>query len=179
MGKSPAYKRKLRRSQKLKKRQKLREYKLLHGNGAHQGSAELERKAPVGENGLCEELSASGSNNGLQADSASHKESAELESGPEAPVGATSACEELGASVSENESSSNNGLQADNLRKELAKANKHIQYYRNKIEKQEQIIDVMEEACVKRIQFVRHFWRNKIYQEESRAGKILKKAMQY
>ena len=139
MGKSPAYKRKLRRSQKLKKRQKLREYKLLHGNGAHQGSAELERKAPVGENGLCEEFSASGSNNGLQVDSASHKESAELESGPEAPVGATSACEELGASVSENESSSNNGLQANNLRKELAKANKHIQYYRNKIEKQEML----------------------------------------
>ena len=132
-------KRKLRRSRKLKKRQKLREYKLLHGNGTHQESAELERKAPVGENGVCEELRASGSNNGLQGDNAFHKESAELESGPEAPVGATSACEELGASVSENDSSSsgsNNRLQDDNLRKELTKANKHIQYYRNKIEKQ-------------------------------------------
>jgi hypothetical protein len=64
------------------------------------------------------------------------------------------------------------------LRKELKVAAKHIEYQRNKIEKQEQCIDVMEEACIARIRTVRHFWRDKIYREGTRAGIILKKAMQ-
>lgn len=182
MGKSAAYKRRLRRSQKLKKRQKAREYRLLHGNGAHQENADLGSSPEAGAHTKHEEHQESASGPEAYVGTGAHSEREnhclDLRSAL-VDTGVHTECEELPA-VSENDSSSseNNEIQADNLSKELSKARKHIKYYRNKIEKQEQIIDVMEEACVKRIQFVRHFWRNKIYKEGSRAGRILKKAMQ-
>lgn len=64
------------------------------------------------------------------------------------------------------------------LCKQLEVTTKHMNYYRNKLKKQEQIYDALEGACVKQIHSVRNFWRDQIYRECSRPGIILKRSMQ-
>lgn len=74
--------------------------------------------------------------------------------------------------------SSSKDIKIKELTKEVKAAFKRIDYYQGVIDKQEKVIDVMEGACVNRIKSVRHFWRDLIYEEGSRSGKILKRAMQ-
>ena len=56
--------------------------------------------------------------------------------------------------------------------------NEQVEYYRGKVDKQERIIDEMEEVCLQRIRAVRYFWKDLIYKEGSRSGMIVKRAMQ-
>ena len=60
----------------------------------------------------------------------------------------------------------------------LKKMNEQVEYYRGKVDKQERIIDEMEEVCLQRIRAVRYFWKDLIYKEGSRSGMIVKRAMQ-
>lgn len=162
MGKNATYKRRLRRNQKLKKKRKAWVKKLTL-------------------NDSCPTEAQDESNTKFEAGHPTNIELHEGRSNTDIPGS--------GTSIEFPESRSNIELPSElprnpeikensELRKELRMASKHIEYYRNKIKRQEEIIDVMEEGCVERIRSVRHFWKDKIYKEGTRAGKILKRAMQ-
>ena len=51
-------------------------------------------------------------------------------------------------------------------------------YFRDKCVKQEEEMEELQLDFDARIKEVRHFWRDKIYNEHCRAGKLLKRSMQ-
>lgn len=60
----------------------------------------------------------------------------------------------------------------------LKRRKEQVYYYREKLRVLESKMDIVSEECEQRIRMVRHFWREKIYLEGSRPGKILKISMQ-
>jgi hypothetical protein len=61
------------------------------------------------------------------------------------------------------------------LRAKLEKRTGQLEYANRKLEAEEARVDA---ECKERIRKVREFWIHKIYNESSRPGKILKRAMQ-
>lgn len=146
MGKSLAYKRKQRRSQKIKK--KLERKRRVHDQLKQQLESACgpePNSEIINDNPVVSALS----NNG---DSSDCPRMTHQQVGEEY----TSVCEKLKL------------------------ASEHIDYYRSKLKREDERVDkrveaireVMEEACVKRIHSVRHFWKDKIYNEGTRPGKI-------
>ena len=66
----------------------------------------------------------------------------------------------------------------EKLQSEFYQANRDMRYYRNKAKEEEKRADAVEKECQRGIVSVRSFWRDKIYREGCRSGKILTISMQ-
>ncbi len=64
------------------------------------------------------------------------------------------------------------------LEKELQYAMFDVRDYRRRLRHEEKRGDKLIKECNERIAGIRYFWKPKIYNEGTRGGKILKKAMQ-
>lgn len=64
------------------------------------------------------------------------------------------------------------------LEKKLEKTIQEVYHYRRKYKEEEQRGEEMREEFRQRIILVREFWRNKIYLESTRAGRMVKMCMQ-
>lgn len=169
MGKTVSYKRKLRHTQKLKKKEKMKKKESTTFRSDEVGDLHSSICCQEGEGDRRE----TNLKNSEKSGSAPHDV---VECWR--PAGAERDSTHQDSTSTEIEPESNIKKEKDKLIRDLKIASKQIEYYCAKIEQQEKVIDVMEEACVRRIRCVRHFWRDQIYMEGSRPGKILKMAMQ-
>ena len=68
------------------------------------------------------------------------------------------------------------------LEEKLYQSGQKVNYYRNEVKQQEdkyiRTLHRKEKDCTQRVRYVTHFWCEKIYRERTRSGKILKAAMQ-
>lgn len=85
--------------------------------------------------------------------------------------------------TSDLESVTNVAISGDNyksvtLEEELHEAREKMQYYSQKVKEQEHAIEDLREHFIETVHRVRDFWKNKIYLEGCRSGKILKMSMQ-
>ena len=69
-------------------------------------------------------------------------------------------------------------LRLTQLEKELQYSFQDIRYYRRRLKEEKRKGDQMFKECVLKIARVRSFWKDKIYNEGTRGGKIVKTAMQ-
>ena len=60
------------------------------------------------------------------------------------------------------------------IEEQLEQRTKEALYYREQVNKQK----IALKCYRKKVQRIREFWKNKIYNESTRSGKVLKKAMQ-
>ena len=58
----------------------------------------------------------------------------------------------------------------------LCDTNETLHFYSHKIKEQKKQIRKLKEECQQKINSVRGFWQDKIFNEHSRAGKVVKKA---
>ena len=64
----------------------------------------------------------------------------------------------------------------DKLADIVSKTSQETFHYKQKSKLQQQEMQKLEEECVRKVAAVRYFWRDKIFNESSRSGKIVKKA---
>lgn len=66
--------------------------------------------------------------------------------------------------------------QCSKLVEELSKKTEALYFYVHKTEQQKRDIKMMRHECKERIEGIRTFWQDKIYNEHSRGGKLIKRA---
>lgn len=68
-------------------------------------------------------------------------------------------------------------LSQKKLHEKLGRTTEQMTYYCKQLKKQEEMVLLMEEECQRKIRSIRSFWKDKIYKEGTRGGKMLKIAM--
>lgn len=158
--KKVTYKRKLRHIQKTKKRLKAAEERSLNPKSAN--------AAPKESNLFCQ-LPKSPRKSTPQPDNS------DIELSASRSLASSSLSSLDKYQVQEEKVSST--MHAD-LQFQLEQANRELYFYEQKLKQNEMEMQIREAECKRKVRSIRNFWRDKIYLEGTRGGRILKNSLQ-
>ena len=64
------------------------------------------------------------------------------------------------------------------MKARLTQVYKEAKHYKKQLMLDEKMFESIQLECERKVESIRSFWQDKIYEEHTRSGKILKRAMQ-